>query len=243
VSRRGLLVLALLAFAGSLLGFLAYAHLSVNLGLAHSPAVLRLPTNLVVSAHTQRDVEVRLAGQISAEAPVDQPLQVPLSGRYPVIAQLATKVPLDFTITYNGAIPVRSTASVEGTTDLIIKSRFLPKFPLRMDLPLNFDVPVSLKVPVKTAIDVVYKGPLLIDFNQVVNTHLKTTLKTTLPVQQDMTLPVVADFGLGIQLEDKPLPAVIRHADLKFPIKSLGFERNAPEQPKATAPVAEAAAR
>ncbi|MEL0027881.1 MAG: hypothetical protein VW625_04345 [Perlucidibaca sp.] len=230
MSGRGLLGLALLAFAGSLLGFLAYAHLALDLGLSNAPAALRFPPQLDVDVRTTRAVAIKLDGTISASAPVSQPLQVPLQGRYPVTAALTAKVPLDFVITYNGAIPVNSVADVNGTTDLIVHSRFLPSFPLHMALPLKFDVPVSLKVPVKTSIDVAYRGPLLIDFNQVVNTRLDTTLKTSLPVKQDMMAPVLASFGLRLQAPQTPVAAVIRHADLRLPIKSLAFSRNDAEQ-------------
>lgn len=228
---RRLLLVGMLAFVGSLVGFLAYAHLALSLSLKEQAGVLKLPSRLDVVAEATRPVKIELKGNINATVPIDQDIMVPLTGTYDVLADSRSRVPVDFIIKYSGIVPIRGEAFIEGSTDLIVNSRFLPSFPLRIKLPLDFEAPVSMSVPVKTVLDVHYQGPVKVAFNQNVTSRLKTEFTTTFPVDRVLDTPLKAVFGMRLTPRVETVPLQLVNADLRIPISAIGLQRKAAEAP------------
>lgn len=231
--------LAALAFVGALAGFLIYTHLAIGLSLTNTPVALQFPPLVNVQAQAQRPVKILLDGDISAQVPVAQDLTVPLKGNYLADAKAHAKVPLKMTITYQGTIPVRGFADIEGNTSLIpiFNHKLIPKLPIKIKLPLDFDVPVSLVVPVNTVLDLVYDGPLGIGFNQDVHTRLDTTLVTKFHVNREVNAPIMSPFGLRLHSPKDPVH-VLLDSRLGIPLAGIGLHlgQHAPES--ASAPVA-----
>lgn len=225
MTGRRLLLIGVLAFAGSFIGFLAYAHLVLSMSLQEQTGVLRLPSQLDVVAEATRPVKIELKGMINATVPIDQDIKVPLTGTYDVLAESRSKVPVDFVIKYNGMVPIRGEAFIEGSTDLIVNSRFLPSFPLRIKLPLDFEAPVALSVPVRTVLDVHYKGPVKVVFNQDVTSRLKTTFVTSFPVDRVLDTPLKAVFGMRLKPRVETVPLELIRADLRIPLSAIGLAR------------------
>lgn len=227
MTLRRLLLLSALGFAGSLIGFLCYAHLALSLSLKDQVGTLRLPPQLDVQAEATRSMLIDLNGMIDATVPIDQELTVPLTGTYDVLADSHSRVPVDFVINYKGNVPIRGVAYAEGSTDLIVKSKFLPSFPLRIRLPLDFEAPVNLSVPVKTVLDVHYKGPVKVTFNQQVASRLNTVVKTRFKVDRQLDTPIKAVFGLRLKPLVQTVPLELIKADLRIPLSAIGLHRKA----------------
>ncbi|MDN5873512.1 MAG: hypothetical protein L0H29_03910, partial [Sinobacteraceae bacterium] len=154
-----------LVVIGGVLGFFFYTHFVLGLTLADQRGTLILPSHIAATAKTTREVVIGLKGRVAAQVPVKQTLAVPLHGRYKANLNLRARMPLKFTIDYRGEIPVHASAVVQGTTDLVIHSKLVPKFPLKIKVPLDFKLPVHLVVPVDTMFDLDYRGPVFISFN------------------------------------------------------------------------------
>lgn len=214
-------VVVALVLLGGVLGFLLYTHLALGIPLRDQAGLLRLPPVMQVRAKATNTVAIRLNGMIDATVPFKQTVQLPLNDSYPAQMVLDTVVPLRFTIHYQGRIPIHAEADVEGTTDLVLHRRFLPKFHLHTKVPLDFEVPVSLSVPVDTPLHLVYRGPIRFAINQTLNVPMDTELRTRFRVDRDVQAPILASFGLRVEPPAAPVPIVVRQADLKLSLSGL----------------------
>lgn len=228
------LAMLVLGVAGGVLGFWAYMHLALGIGLHDQAGSLRFPPQLAVQAKTTRDITIGLKGRIDAKVPVKQALEVPLHGQYRANLRLRARMPLRFSIDYRAEVLIHATAMVEGTTDLVMHSKLLPKFPIKAPVALNFMLPVHLVVPVDTLFDLDYQGPVVITFDQTVHAPVDTVLNTYLDVNRSVTTPLTAAFSMLLDTPKAPLPIVVDDARLKLPLHTLRLERAPRESPQAT---------
>lgn len=213
-----------LVVIGGVLGFFFYTHFVLGLTLADQRGTLILPAHIKATVKTTREVAIGLNGRVAAEVPVKQTLAVSLHGRYKANLNLRARTPLKFTIDYRGEIPVHASAVVQGTTDLVIHSKLVPKFPLKIKVPLDFKLPVHLVVPVDTMFDLDYRGPVFISFNQTVRAPVDAVLHTHLNLDKIVNTPITSAFGMVLEMPHTPLPMVINHAQLALPLSTLRLE-------------------
>lgn len=210
---------------GGFLGFWLYVNLWFGLTITDQPLAITLPETLKVDTEVTNVLDIVMQGDIRAEVPFDQELQVPLRGEYDIDIQLDTLVPVEFEVIYEGIIPVDTFADIEARTTLDFKTiKQYRNLPIKARLPLKFDLPVTLRVPVKDNLRFTYNGPIKAILNQNLKTRLKTTLKTVLPVNQTVSAPVTRRFGLNLHLPQEPVRAIINHSDLAVDLDTLKLE-------------------
>ncbi|MGH8460251.1 MAG: hypothetical protein ACRESS_01460 [Stenotrophobium sp.] len=229
MSLRGLSLGAgalVLIVVGAMIGFWLYAHLIIGLTLTDQPGMVLFPQSTNANAMAQNKIKIHMNGIIDATVPFKQVLSLPLHGHYKTIASFDTSVPVEFTIVYKGVIPVNSIATIHGITDFNYeKVKRLRNVPFSAQIPLHFEQPVTLTVPVKANLHLVYHGPLGMFVNQTVSAPVDTVLRPHLRVNQDITTPILARFGLKVYWPRTPVPVIIKRADLHLQLDTLRLER------------------
>lgn len=227
--------IALIAIGG-VLGLWIYAHLIFGFTLTDQPGLVLFPPTTYVSAMANNKITIKLNGTIDAEVPFKQTLELPLHGHYDTDARFDIVVPVEFTITYKGAIPVNSMATIHGVTDFNYqKVKRLRNVAFSAQIPLKFEQPISLVVPVKAKLHLVYHGPLGVQFNQTVSAPVDTVLHTHLFAVREITTPILARFGLNAHWPRTPVPVIIKHAELRLRLNTLRLEKAAPHPSPLTA--------
>lgn len=222
VQGAGLLLLVLI---GGVAGFLLYTRLILGIGLRNQPALLQLPPEIMVNARATHKLPIRLRGTLDAAVPIRQTIALPLAGTYAADVVMDAKVPLRFNIRYQGQVPVRAYADVNGTTDLVFKSVLIPKFKLKVRVPLDFILPVKLDIPVDTELAVNYRGPVQLTLDQTVAVPVDTVLHTRLKLDRDVEAPILANFNMRVRPPAAPLSVRVLKADLGVALRGLRLER------------------
>lgn len=210
-----------LVVIGGAIGFLFYTHFVLGITLQNQHGTLVLPPQLKVQAKTTRDITIGLNGRIYAKVPFKQGLEIPLYAKYKANLAMDARMPLRFKIDYRGEVPIHASALVKGTTRLVLHSKLIPQFPLKVRVPLNFMLPVHLVVPVDTMFNLNYAGPVVITFSQTVHTNVDTVLDTYLDVHKNITTPITSSFGMLLQVPQTPQAVVVDEAHLKLPLSTL----------------------
>ncbi len=222
--KKGLSV-GLIVLVGGVIGFLFYVHIFLGLTLTDQPGQIRFPPEMTAKVTATRPLAIQLKGIIDAQVPFKQTVQLPLHGTYQANLVLNTHVPLQFVIHYQGVVPIHAKTVVHTTTDLVVHSALLPKFPLTLPIPLDFKQPVTLTVPVNTQLHLIYRGPISVTFNQTIAAPIDTVLHTHLKVDREVQAPILASFGLKVYPPQTPQSLIVKHADLRLPLGGLRFER------------------
>lgn len=220
----GLLLLGTVVIGGAI-GYWLFLNLLVGLTISEQPLAIGLPPELVVQAEVTNVVDIQLAGIIRAQVPFDEQITVPMKGEYDLEVAMDAQVPLEFTITYNGILPIDTYADITARTDL--NFRTLKQFRnilIKARIPLKLNLPVSLTVPVKETIRFQYQGPLTVVADDALHTRVNTVLSTALAVDQQVSTPITGRFGLRLHLPQEPIKAVINHSDLNIDPATLRLE-------------------
>lgn len=219
-------VFALLIAGGGRAGFWIYEHLIFGLDLREQPALVRFPPETRVEAEGKNRIRIGLDGNIQAEVPFRQTLQLPLHGSYNTNIRIDTVAPIQFTITYRGVIPIDTMATIHGVTDFNYqKVKRLRNVAFTAQIPLKFEQPIALTVPVTANLRLVYSGPLGVVFDQTVSAPVDTTLHTSLKARREISTPILARFGLKVQWPQTPIPVIITKADLGMELNTLRLEK------------------
>lgn len=218
------MALLLLIMLGGGLGFLAYTRLALGLHLRQQAVLLGLPARISAEVRALDPARVGLNGDVSARIPLRQTFMVPLRGNYEAHVAFDAEVPLKTVIHYQGTVAVETTASLAGSTGLVLDKSWLPRFPLRAQVPLRFDLPVSLAVPVDTRIRLAYRGPLRFSLDQRLAVPVDTVLRTRFPLARDAEAPVRTAFRLRA-VPPASVPVIIEEARLELPLAGVRLQR------------------
>lgn len=217
--------LLLLIVLGGGLGFFAYTRLALGLHLRQQAVLLGLPASISAEVRTLSPARVGLQGEVSARIPLRQTFMVPLRGSYEADVAFDAEVPLKTVIHYRGTVPVATTASLAGSTGLVLDKSWLPKFPLRAQVPLRFDIPVNLAVPVDTRIRLAYRGPLRFSLDQRLAVPVDTVLRSRFPLAREAEAPVRTAFRLRA-VPPASVPVIIEDAKLELPLAGVRLQRS-----------------
>lgn len=211
---------------GALLGFWIFMHLWIGFTVKNQPITLSMPPTMNASLSVTHPMDVRMNGIIHAQVPFDQDLNIPFNGRYNADVSFAAIVPVRFTISYVGVLPVNTMAEV--TLDLsdvhFANLKAIHHLKIKAKLPLKLNIPIHLVVPVNVKMPFLYAGPLGMDIHQSVPTHVSTTLNTELHVDQAMHIPVYGEIHMDIHIPQHPIRAILDKAHLYMRVKTLGFD-------------------
>jgi len=227
----GGVVLVGAVIVGGAIGYWLFLNIWLGLTLREQPGAITITEALDVTASVTNVLDVRMNGDINAQVPLNERVTVPMQGRYDLDVSMDAQVPINFEVVYEGVIPVDTRARIRARTDLNFQTiKKYRNIEIETTLPLKFNLPVKLRVPVNETIRFKYDGPLSVVANQNLKTRVNTVLPTTLAVDQTMRVPVTREFGLRMQVENQPVPAIINHADLFLDPSTLRLETKDSEE-------------
>lgn len=232
--RRGMGWLGWLLTGGVLLGALVtgvlvawwiWLNLVIHIDIRDQPAGITLPDEFEAVAKVSNLLDVAMKGEITTTVPFKQTLTVPLRGRYDFDVEMNAKVPVQFDVTYDGIIPVDTSADVTIRTGINYKNlKSLRNLVIETSLPLKFPLPVNLKIPVDDVIDLTYTGPLSADIDQDLLAPVDTVLRTTLPIDQTIRTPVTAAIPLIVRPDAEQVRMIITELNVNLrPSRMLTF--------------------
>lgn len=227
-------VITLMVVGGAVLGVVLIGMMRFGLSVENAPIWMRLPKQLVVTAQMPGKLDVVLKGDISAEVPFKDTITAPFRGTYDADVKFAADVPVKMTISYTGFLPVNQMVELEGEiSPEILRLKTYRRVKIKLKVPLKADLPFTLTVPVDQALTLAYQGPMGMTINSIVSVPLDIVLKTKIPVNERVIAPVLNPFRMALDIPDKAFAAVIRHADLRMPLRTLrlGFAGD-PSRPK-----------
>lgn len=215
------LLIVVLGLAG---GFLLYTRVVIGVSLTDQFALLKLPAELRVDAHTEQIAELTLLGRVAVNVPFrHEALPLPLKGQYRTNLELDTWVPLRMDIRYRDTLMVETGLDVSADTGMIYS--WLPELPVRGVLPVRFELPVDILVPVETMVRLQFSGQVLAAIDQVVTPSVDTKLTTTLDLDLDIESPVLNRFSATVIPQERSVPIILDDSVLELPLQDLGFFR------------------
>lgn len=221
----GVFLLLGVAVVGGAIGYWLFLNLLLGMTISHQPVAITLPPELTVQTDVTNVVDIRMNGIIHAQVPFDKPITVPMQGEYTLDVSMDAQVPLQFTIHYNGILPIDTYADITARTDLDFRTlKHYDNILIKARIPLKLNLPVSLTVPIDETIRFKYDGPLTVVADDELHTRVNTVLSTELAVDQNISTPIIGSFGLRLHLPQEPIKAVIEHSDLKINPATLRLE-------------------
>ncbi len=215
-----------LVVVGGMIGYWVFMNVAARLMLSNQPLTIRLPEQADITMRTTNNIDVLMKGVITAQVPLVQTLNLPVSGTYDTVIDLDTAVPLETVITYEGVIPVDTFADIEAKAPVNFQNvKKYKNLHFKARLPLKLNLPVKLVVPVKQNIKLKYKGPMRVGINHVIKAPVGTTLNTALKVNQQFSVPVTSTLPLRLGLPQHAVKATIVDADLFLNLATLRLEK------------------
>ncbi len=210
---------------GVLIAWWVWLHLIIHIDIRDQQAGITLPEEFEAVAKVSNMLDVAMKGEITTTVPFQQTLTVPLRGRYDFDVEMNAKVPVQFDVTYDGIIPVDTSADVTIRTGINYKNlKSLRNLVIETSLPLKFPLPVNLKIPVDDVIDLTYNGPLSADIDQDLLAPVDTVLRTTLPIDQTIRTPVTAAIPLTVRPDAEQVRMIITDLQVNLrPSRMLSF--------------------
>lgn len=150
-----------------------------------------LPTQISVGNYLQTQTK----GTLDTEINLDRKLDLPLNGKYLANLQFNAEVPISVDIDYKTMIQVNQIMPLDTNTDLIYQKKFLPQFPLNIDVPIKLDVPFHLKRTYQIPIQIQFDGLVYLDFNESVHLHVQHQFKPQFEMNDPMTMKKIASFN------------------------------------------------
>lgn len=232
----GVLIGALMV--GVWLAWWVWLHIVIHIPITNQPVGIALPSEFHATAQVTNVLDVAMKGEIATTVPFQQALTVPLHGRYDLDVELNAKVPVQFDVVYDGAIPVNTAADVTIRTGINYKNlKSLRNLVIKTSLPLKFPLPVHLRIPIKETLDVTYVGPLSADLDHDLHASVDTVLRTRLPIDQTVRTPVTAAIPLLIWPDQAQTRLLLTRLDVALrPSTMLEFgvakeeERDGPQR-------------
>ncbi len=211
---------------GGLAGYLLFSYLVFGFTLSRQPGMVTLPEQFYASAKVTNRLDIIMHGEIFAEVPFKQDVELPLRGRYRSEVEIDAPVPVKFDVVYDGTIPVNSIADITARANFNFQDvKSYRNLEIQARLPMQMALPVKLTAPIDTTLRLQYKGPLIMGVNQTIRAPVDTTLSTVLRVNQQVSTPVSADMKLLVYAPKQPVGVEVTHADIRMRLRTLRLER------------------
>lgn len=191
--RLWLLVLGLSSLLIAVLTWL-YLNVQASMYVSAQDASIRLsdelPTKIAVGNYLQAQVK----GQVESEVQLNHNFDIPLKGYYKANLVFEVDVPIDVDVNYQTVIRVDQNMPLEATTDLIYQKKYLPKFPLALDIPVRLDVPFNLEKRYTLPVKIQFNGPVMLDVDEHLNVRVRHMLKPKVMLNDAIALREIATF-------------------------------------------------
>lgn len=191
--------------------FWVYLNIQASLMVSAHKTDIQLPKSLATRIHVNNQVHSHPVGQLNTQLLIDRQMNLPLKGKYLADLKFVVETPITVNVDYSTKIAVNEVMPVETTTDLIYKSRFLPKFPLKLDIPVNLEIPFELKRSYTIPVTIYFDGPVYFEFDEQLH----------LPIQHkfDLSFPVDDQLQMSIAPFDATLINSVRETQANLDMK------------------------
>lgn len=198
-SMRRLILLFIVLVLLIATGFWLYLNLQASMYVTAHKANIELSDRFETKIHVGNHLQTNAKGNLDTLINMDQRLDLPLKGKYPANLQFVVETPVKVDIDYQTAIKIETTIPLAATTDLVYQKKYLPRFPLMVDIPINLEVPFHLKRSYVVPIKIMFDGKTYFVFNDVLNVPVKHQLTPKMGINDPMTMKRIADFHATMQ--------------------------------------------
>ena len=150
-----------------------------------------LPTKIAVTNHLQTQAK----GTVNTQIDLDRKLNLALQGKYLADLSFQVTTPVNIDIDYATQIKIETIMPLDTTTDLVYQNKLLPKFPLKLDIPVQLEVPFHLKRNYQVPINIVFHGPVHLEFQEDVALYIKHHFRPQLHLDDAITMRKIANFN------------------------------------------------
>ena len=200
--------------------FWLYLNIQASMYVDAQKTKIALPAQLPTKIHVGNHLDVHSKGKLDTEILIDRQLKLPLKGRYLADIEFKIETPITVNIDYETMVKIDQVMPVETTTDLVYQSRFLPEFPLKLDIPVRLDVPFHLKRSYTVPIQIHFKGPVYFEFDEFVNLPVKHKFAPSLEINDPMTMRKIAHFKATMYNENRETEADLK-MNIQLPVKNI----------------------
>lgn len=179
--------------------FWLYLNLQTSMYVQSQKAKILLSDRFETKIRVGNYLQTHAKGDLKTKINMDQRLDLPLKGGYPANLRFVAETPVRVNIDYQTVIKINTTMPLETTTDLVYQKKYLPKFPLKVDIPIKLDVPFHLKRSYTVPIKIMFDGRTYFVFNEILNVPVKHQLSPIMRINDPMTMKRVADFSATMQ--------------------------------------------
>lgn len=179
--------------------FWLYLNIQASMYVNAQNASVRLSDELPTKIAVGNYLQTHAKGKLDTAIQIDREIELPLQGKYLANLQFVVEVPVNVAVDYQTTIDVDQIMPLEVNTDLIYQSRFLPKFPLKLDIPIKLSVPFHLKRDYQIPIKIMFDGPVYMQFDEKIKSDVKHQFKPTIELNDAMTMRKIADFNATLK--------------------------------------------
>ena len=219
-SLKSLLILGLLVCSIVALLFWLYLNVQASMHVTSRNAQVQLSHSLPTRIQVGNYLETMSKGKLDTQINVDRKLNLPLKGKYLADLQFVVEVPVEVSVDYQTMIKIDQTMPLSASTDLVYQTKFLPKFPLTMDIPIKLDVPFRLKRTYQIPIKILFDGPVYMAFDESVDLHVQHQFAPELNINDPMTMRKIANFNATLINEERNTHSNLE-MDIQLPVKNI----------------------
>ena len=200
--------------------FWLYLNVVASMQVSAQQADIQLSHSLPTKIHVGNFLEAQAIGILDTQIDVNENLELPLTGKYLANLTFSVEVPVEVSVDYKTEVIIDQIMPLSATTDLVYQKKWLPKFPLNIDIPVKLKVPFHLKETYRVPIKINFNGPVDLAFNEKVNLNVVHQFKPRLNLKDPITLQKIATFKATMYNSERDTKA---NLDMKMtlPIKNI----------------------
>lgn len=200
--------------------FWLYLNIQASMYVSAQKAKIQLSDRFETKIHVGNYLETKAKGKLNTEINMDQRMNLPLKGKYPANLKFVVETPVKVNIDYQTSVKINAILPLDATTDLVYQKKYLPRFPLRVDIPIQLDVPFHLKRSYVVPIKIMFDGKTYFVFDEVLNVPVKHVLTPTMSIDDPMTMKRLADFRATMQNAERESTANLE-MNMQLPLKNV----------------------
>lgn len=202
------------------IGFWLYLNVQASMRVSARNADIQLSDSLPTKIDVGNYLEAQSVGVLDTKIDVNHHIALPLQGKYLAQLSFGVEVPVEVEVDYQTDIVIDQVMPLSTTTDLVYKNKFLPQFPLNLDIPIRLKVPFHLKQRYRVPIKINFDGDVYLGFDEKVKLHVQHQFAPRLNVNDPMTMRKIATFNATMYNTERNSKA---NLDMKMtlPVKNI----------------------
>lgn len=220
MSWRWVLLSFGLSLSLAMLLFWGYLNLQLKMQIASQHASIQLPQALPLNIQLNRYFSTQVQGDVQADVALKQDWLMPLKGRYSSEVNFAITTPIQINVDYHTDILIKQVIDLQSETKAWSNSRLLPNQTLKLRLPIEFRIPIHYQKRYDIPLNIDFRGPVLLDFNEHIQVHLAQRFQPILPLNDAIQTQHIAAFQ-GQMLRPMQSTPIKMQFQLAVPLQAL----------------------